>query len=97
MKITKQDVEYVARLARLELNEQEKERYTRQLESILEYIEQLNKLDTENVASTSHVLSLKNVWREDKVVKTSDEQREKILNNSPESENDFFKVKKVIT
>jgi aspartyl-tRNA(Asn)/glutamyl-tRNA(Gln) amidotransferase subunit C len=95
-KITKNEVEYVARLARLALAENEKEKLAGELESILEYIDKLNKLDTKNVASTSHALELKNVWREDKFVKCPEETREKILENAPEREDDFYKVKKVI-
>ena len=96
MKITRKEVEYVARLARLELSDEEKEQFTGQLESILEYIDQLNRLDTSGVPPTSHVLALKNVWREDVLDESSGELRERILSNAPEREGDFFKVKKVI-
>ncbi|MFH1368981.1 MAG: Asp-tRNA(Asn)/Glu-tRNA(Gln) amidotransferase subunit GatC [Elusimicrobiota bacterium] len=96
MKINKKDVDYVARLARLELTEEEKEKYAVQLGSILEYIDQLNKLDTGNVPPTSHVLDLKNVWRKDKAKQSSGEEIEKLLGNAPEREDNFFKVKKVI-
>ncbi|MFC1501173.1 Asp-tRNA(Asn)/Glu-tRNA(Gln) amidotransferase subunit GatC [Elusimicrobiota bacterium] len=96
MKITKKDVEYVARLARLELTEKEKGQFASQLESILSYIDQLNEVDTKSVKPTSHVLDLSNVWREDKVKKSSDELIEKIINNSPEKEDNFFKVSKVL-
>ena len=67
MKITKKEVEYVARLARLSLSEAEKEKMTAQLDSILQYMDKLNKLDTKNIEPTSHVLPLNNVWREDMV------------------------------
>lgn len=96
MKITRKDVDYVAKLARLELAEDEKEKYTAQLESILEYIEQLNKLDTKDIPPTSHVLDLRNVWRKDAARKASAEETEKLLANAPEREDNFFKVKKVI-
>ncbi|HEX9136539.1 MAG TPA: Asp-tRNA(Asn)/Glu-tRNA(Gln) amidotransferase subunit GatC, partial [Nitrospirota bacterium] len=65
MKITKQEVEHVARLARLELSEKEKETLTDQLSNILTYVEQLNELDTKGVEPTSHVLDINNVMRED--------------------------------
>ncbi|MFH1283307.1 MAG: Asp-tRNA(Asn)/Glu-tRNA(Gln) amidotransferase subunit GatC [bacterium] len=94
MVLNKKDVEYVARLARLKLTEEEKELFTPQLGNILKYIEKLNKVDTSKVKPTSHVLDLKNVWREDETKKCDD--REKILENAPEREDDFFKVKKVI-
>jgi aspartyl-tRNA(Asn)/glutamyl-tRNA(Gln) amidotransferase subunit C len=96
MKITRKDVEYVAKLARLELSEQEKERYAGQLESILGYIDKLNALDTTNVPPTSHVMNLKNVWREDEFKPCPDATREALLAIAPEREDDFFKVKKVI-
>jgi aspartyl-tRNA(Asn)/glutamyl-tRNA(Gln) amidotransferase subunit C len=96
MKITKKDVEHVARLARLALSEEEKERYTAQLESILKYIDTLNKLDTSNVPPTSHVLPLSNIWREDKAEPTRLGSQADILKNAPEAEGPFFKVKKVI-
>ena len=96
MKISRQDVDYVAKLARLELSEQEKERYAGQLESILGYIDKLNALDTKDVPPTSHAMNLKNIWREDELKPCLESTREAILANAPEREDDFFKVKKVI-
>jgi len=96
MKITEKEVEYVARLARLELTGDEKIKFAGQLESILSYIDKLNALDTKNIPPTSHALSLKNVWREDKLEVCPDATREALLANAPEREDDFFKVKKVI-
>jgi aspartyl-tRNA(Asn)/glutamyl-tRNA(Gln) amidotransferase subunit C len=80
----------------LSLTNEEKEKFTGQLEAILEYIDKLNELDTKDVQPTSHVLPLSNVWREDVLVQSPDELRERLLNNAPEREGDFFKVKKVI-
>jgi aspartyl-tRNA(Asn)/glutamyl-tRNA(Gln) amidotransferase subunit C len=96
MKITKKDVEYVAKLARLELTEDEKDKFTTQLEAILEYVDKLNKLDTSGVAATKHALTIENAWREDIMVSSSEETRERLLNNAPEREDNFYKVKKVI-
>lgn len=99
MAITKEDVEHVARLARLSLTEEEKERYTAQLGQILGYVEKLGTLNTDSVPPTSHVLPMANVWREDKA-ETSTSQTlgspEDLLSNAPEREGPFFKVKKVI-
>ncbi|HUW22959.1 MAG TPA: Asp-tRNA(Asn)/Glu-tRNA(Gln) amidotransferase subunit GatC [bacterium] len=92
--ITKKEVEYVARLARLKLTEDEKEKYTKQLADILKYINKLNELDTEKVEPTSHVLRLSNVFREDKVRPSL--KQEEILANAPEVESSHFKVKKII-
>ncbi len=96
MKITKKDVEHVARLARLALSEEEKERYTAQLESILGYIEKLGNLDTTNVPMTTHVLPLANVWREDQAEPDRLGSQDAILKNAPGAELPFFKVKKII-
>jgi aspartyl-tRNA(Asn)/glutamyl-tRNA(Gln) amidotransferase subunit C len=96
MKITQKDVEYVARLARLRLTAEEKEKFTGQLGSILSYIDKLNTLDTSNVPPTSHAMALKNVWRGDKTEKCPENVREALLSNAPDREDDFFKVKKVM-
>lgn len=93
-KITKRDVEYVVKLARLKLSEQEKGKFTKQLDQILKYVDKLNELDTEKMKPTSHVLPLKNVFREDKVGKSL--EVEKVLENAPEKARGFFKVPKVI-
>ena len=94
MKISKEDVKKVAELARLEFNEAQTEKFTKQLGNILEYIEKLNELDTDDVEPTSHVLDISTPLREDKVQKllTIDE----VLQNAPESEHDFFVVPQVI-
>jgi len=92
--ITKEDVEHVALLARLELTEEEKEMYTKQLGDILGYFQSLAELDTEGVPPTAHVLPLQNVFREDLVGHhlTPDE----VLANCPEREGNFFKVPKIV-
>ncbi|RQD75270.1 MAG: Asp-tRNA(Asn)/Glu-tRNA(Gln) amidotransferase subunit GatC [Candidatus Syntrophonatronum acetioxidans] len=94
MEIDKKMVEYVARLARLEINEREKDVYTRQLGNILNYVEMLNELDTTNVEPVFHVVPLTNVLREDEVKEgiSSNEA----LRNAPEKENGFFKVPRII-
>lgn len=94
MAITKKDVEYVAKLARLSLTEEEKERFTVQLGHILDYMETLQKIDTRGVEPTSHPFSTKTVWREDAVRPLF--ESDPILENAPNKEESFFKVKKVI-
>lgn len=94
MGMMKKEVEYVARLARLAFTEQEKELYTSQLESILGYIEKLKELDTSNVPPTAHPFFSKTVWREDRAALSKN--TEAVLKNAPESEESFFKVRKVI-
>ena len=83
MKISKEDVVKVAELARLEFKEQEVQKFTEQLGNILEYIEKLNELDTDNVEPTSHVLDISTPLREDKVDKML--TIEEVLQNAPES------------
>lgn len=92
--ITKAAVEHVALLARLELNEEEKEMYTQQLNQILNYAERLNELDTTNVAPTAHVLPIHNVMREDKSEQVM--TNEEALANAPAKEDGFFRVPKIV-
>ncbi len=94
MKISRKDVEHVALLARLELTEQEIEQYTEQLDSILEYAATLDRLDTENVEPTAHAVPLHNVLRADEV--KSSIEREKALQNSPDAEEGFYRVPRIV-
>jgi aspartyl-tRNA(Asn)/glutamyl-tRNA(Gln) amidotransferase subunit C len=94
MSVTIKDVEHIAALARLEFSDDEKEKFTHQLNDILQYIEKLNELDTSKVEPLSHVIELSNVFRED-VVKPSI-SAEEALKNAPAKIDTFFKVPKVI-
>jgi aspartyl-tRNA(Asn)/glutamyl-tRNA(Gln) amidotransferase subunit C len=94
MKISKQEVEHVAKLARLELAEEEKEKLIDQLSNILTYVETLNELDTKGVEPTSHVLDIKNVMRDD--VSVPSLPQEQALANAPEKAAGHFKVPKII-
>jgi aspartyl-tRNA(Asn)/glutamyl-tRNA(Gln) amidotransferase subunit C len=94
MSVTINEVDHVAKLARLEFTVEEKEKFTHQLNEILTYMEKLNQLDTTNVAPLSHVIELDNVFREDTV--HSSYPQEEILKNAPARNEEFFKVPKVI-
>jgi len=94
MKITSQEVEHVAKLARLELSEQEKEKLTDQLSNILTYVEKLSELDTKNVAPTSHVLDITNVMRDDTPGESLSQER--ALTNAPDKAAGHYKVPKII-
>ena len=94
MAVTLKDVEHIAKLARLEFSEDEKKKFTHQLNQILEYVEKLNKLDTANVEPLSQVIELSNRFRED-VVKPG-LSTEDALKNAPAKTDRFFKVPKVI-
>ena len=87
-------VEHVARLARLELSDEERQRFARQLGSILEYCATLNELDAEHVEPTSHVLTLTNVFRDD--VAGTPLPRDAVLAAAPDHEDGFFKVPPII-
>jgi len=94
MKITIGQVEYVAKLARLKLTQEEKELFTQQLNKVLEYMEKLNELDTSGIEPIFYVVPHKNAFREDKV--TNYNQREELLKNAPKTKEGFFKVPRVI-
>jgi aspartyl-tRNA(Asn)/glutamyl-tRNA(Gln) amidotransferase subunit C len=94
MQITKQEVEKVAKLARLDVTEGEKESLAKQLSQILTHVEKLNQYDTKGIEPTSTVLGQVNVFRED-VVRPS-LPTEKALANAPEREGDGFSVPKII-
>ncbi len=94
MSITIQDVEQIAKLARLEFTREEKEKLTHQMNQILTYMEKLNEVDTTNVEPLSHVIELNNVFREDVVRPSS--SRQEMLQNAPDHTEEFFKVPKVI-
>ncbi|MBM4306780.1 MAG: Asp-tRNA(Asn)/Glu-tRNA(Gln) amidotransferase subunit GatC [Deltaproteobacteria bacterium] len=90
----KMDIEKVARLARLELSEEERRTFGDQLEQILTYMEQLNRLDTRGVEPTSHAIPIVNVFREDEV--KSSFPRGEVLGISPDQEDDHLKVPRII-
>jgi aspartyl-tRNA(Asn)/glutamyl-tRNA(Gln) amidotransferase subunit C len=94
MAITREDVREVAFLSRLEMTEEELDKFTGQLGDILEYASMLNELDIAGVEPTSHAAPLKNVFRDD-VMKESCPV-EKALANAPEPFGNFFRVPRVI-
>lgn len=92
--IDDETIEYVGILAKLELNEEEKEAAKKDMGRMLDYIDKLNELDTEGVKPVSHVFPIYNVFRED-IVKNGDD-RDQILKNAPESKDGAFKVPKTV-
>ncbi len=91
--ITIKDVEHVAKLARLKLTEDEKVMFTKQLDDVIKYVEQMNEVDTTGVEPMSHAIPLTNVMREDVVVYNN--TKEELMQNAPEEEDGFFKVPKI--
>lgn len=94
MKLTREEVDHVARLARLHFNEEEAERFREQLSAILTYVEKLGELDTKGVEPTSHVLPIRNVFREDVMLPSL--PREEALANAPDRTEEFYRVPKII-
>ncbi|MCK7503779.1 MAG: Asp-tRNA(Asn)/Glu-tRNA(Gln) amidotransferase subunit GatC [Desulfobacterales bacterium] len=94
MKITRDEVLYVARLARLEVEEAATDKLAAQIGSILDYVDQLNQVDTAGVAPTSHALALTNAFREDAVRPHID--RDAALANAPAQEEGCFLVPKIV-
>lgn len=94
MKITEDTIQYVAALAKLDLNDQEKERAKGDLEKLINYVDIMNDLDTEDTVPMSHVLSLSNVFREDEVL--NEPKRDQLLSNAPEKKEGYFKVPKTL-
>jgi len=92
--ISSKEVEYVAHLARLEITDQERDKFTAQLNDILCHIDKLNELDTRNVEPMSHAMAVTNAFREDEVLASIGTAA--TLANAPDTLGDFFRVPKVI-
>ena len=94
MKVDKEQVEYVAELARIELGDEEKEVYSEQLSTILAFFDRLSEVDTSDVPPTSHVLDLVNALRPDEVGPSLD--LDEALKNAPERKKRFFQVPRIL-
>ena len=94
MEISKDTVKYVAHLARIKLGQEELGIFSVQLEQILKYMEKLNETEIGHIPPTSHILPLKNVYREDKIKDSLD--IDSALKNAPQKKNGHFSVPKVI-
>ena len=92
--ISTEQVRKVANLARLELTEAEEQQFTTQLSGILEYVQQLDELDTKDVPPTTRAIEVSNITRTDTLEVFP--EREAILDSAPEREEDFFKVPKIL-
>jgi aspartyl-tRNA(Asn)/glutamyl-tRNA(Gln) amidotransferase subunit C len=94
MTISREEVEHVARLARLELTAEEIERFRGQLSAVLERAERIQSLDLSDVPPTAHPVELRNVWRADEAVPPPDPDA--ILANAPQREGTFFRVPRIL-
>lgn len=93
-KLTEDDVEYVAALAQLTLDDAAKERMLHDMQSILGYIDKLNELDTGDVEPMMHVLELANVYRDDEVRPSLN--RDSALSNAPNTDGEYFLVPRIL-
>lgn len=94
MSISVQEVQHLAKLAKLSFSEDELAKIAKELDEIVGYVEQLKELNVEGIAPTSHVLDLANVFREDKVEPAL--PVEEVLRNAPATNHGYFSVPKVI-
>lgn len=95
MKLLKQEVEHIAKLARLGLTEAEQERFASQLSSILDYVEQLQAVNTRGIETTAQVTGLENVFRSDVVESVEPSARADLLKQAPATESNLVKTKSV--
>ena len=93
-KLDPDQVRRIARLARINLSPDELEQFSNQLSDILDYVDQLDELNTDDVEPTSHPLKISNVFRDDKVGQSLSSQE--ALANAPQTHGDFFAVPKVL-
>lgn len=88
------DIDHAAMLARLNISESEKKLFAGQVQSIIDYIEKLNELDTTSIEPTAHILPISNVFRED--ILRDSLPRDKALQNAPQKDEDFYRVPRII-
>ncbi len=94
MSLTPEEVRHIARLARVGLSDDEMPRLQSQLSQILDYFRRLQEVDTENVPPTAHTLAMHNVMRDDEPHPSID--KEEVLANAPQREEDLFRVRAVL-
>jgi aspartyl-tRNA(Asn)/glutamyl-tRNA(Gln) amidotransferase subunit C len=94
VKITKEQVEHVANLARLNLTEEEKEQMTTDMEVIIEFANRINEINIDNTNPTAHIIPINNVFREDTVNPSF--SRDELLSNAPNKENGCFSVPRIV-
>lgn len=95
--ITEKEVEHIAKLARLGLSEAEKEKYSKELSGILDYMKKLNEVDVKNIGAVDQVSDLTNVFREDENPLQADAEKiKKMISQAPEREGNFVKTKAIL-
>jgi len=94
--IDKNEVQCIAGLARIGLDEKDVEKYQKDFSSILDYFKKLEELDTENVEPIGHITGMQDVFKQDNIDELKDEDLEAILSNAPEIKDGYVKVKSVL-
>ncbi len=94
-KITCEEVEHIAELARTELTEEEKRKFSGELSDVLGYVKQLGEVDTKNIKPVSQVTGLVNVLRDDIIENCDEDAREIIIKNFPQEKDGYIKVRQV--
>lgn len=94
--ISKEEVQHIAKLARLGLSEKEIKKFQKELSLILDYIKKLEEVDISKIEPTSHAVGIKNVTREDKEKEKVKRKNEKLLELAPETKNNYLKVKSIL-
>ena len=95
MKMQKEAIEHIAKLARIELTQEEKDLYSKQLSDILGYINELQKLDISNVADVGQITGLENQLAKDKIIECGISQAD-LFKNAPDTKDGYIKVKSVL-
>ena len=95
-KLTKKQVEHIAKLARLGLTRQEKEKFSQELSSILEFVQKLNEVKTDKIEPTAQITGLENIFRQDKGRIKTKQETDKLISSAPEIEGRHIKVKAIL-
>jgi len=93
--LTREEIQYIAKLARIDVTKDQEEKLVKELSSILGYVEKLNEVDTTDIEPTAQVTGLENVFREDLAVVSSPEISERLIEATPGKEGHFVKVRSV--
>lgn len=93
--ISRETIEHIAKLARIELTEKEREKFASDLSSILDYIDKLNKADTKDIKAIQQITNLESVMRKDEVKHPPVGEAGKILSGAPKRKDNYYKVPKI--
>lgn len=95
-KVSEEEVKHIAELARIELTQEESERFAREISDVLGYVEQLQEVDTDQVEPVSQITGKKNVFREDNAVDSLQETKDIMAKNYPDKQDGYIKVRQIL-